>query len=59
MTNKVSTRLKNSYKKYRQVKPSKKKVMDFFRAFMPEIVFRTTKLEGEPVSRKMTKSIFN
>jgi hypothetical protein len=33
-------------------------VLDVFRAFMPEIIFRTTKLEGESVTRKMISLLF-
>lgn len=49
-------RLVSAYKKYRTTK--KKNVLAIFRAFMPEIIFRTTKLEGEPVTRKMISSLF-
>ncbi len=38
------------YKKYRTAK--KINMLEFFRVFMPEIIFRTTKLEGEAVTRK-------
>lgn len=55
---KTSKTLRDSYKKYKKIVKTKKTVLDFFRAFMPEMVFRTTKLEGEPVTRRMVKSIF-
>ncbi len=29
-----------------------------FRKLIPELIFKTTKLEGEPVTRKMVRSIF-
>lgn len=32
-------------------------VLGFFRALMPEIIFRTTRLEGEPVTRRMISSV--
>lgn len=41
-----------SYKKYLTLKPKKSTVVDFWRQFTPEMVFRTMKLEGEPVTRK-------
>lgn len=49
-------RLVNAYKKYRTNK--KNNVLGIFRAFMPEIIFRTTKLEGEPITRKMVSGLF-
>lgn len=49
-------RLVKVYKKYRTNK--KKNVLGFFRTFMPEIIFRTTKLEGEKVTRKMVSALF-
>lgn len=50
--------LKNSYKKYHKAGKGRKRALDLLRSFMPEIIFRTTRLEGEPVTRKMVKSIF-
>jgi hypothetical protein len=50
--------LRTSYKKY-QKDNTRKKGIEFFKLFMPEIVFRTTKLEGEPVTRKLVKSVFS
>ncbi|MBI5356750.1 hypothetical protein HZB78_04020 [Candidatus Collierbacteria bacterium] len=50
--------LRKSYKKYQKAGKGPKRALSFLRAFMPEIIFRTTKLEGEPVTRKMVKSIF-
>ena len=47
-----------AYSKYRTVKRNKFSVLGFFRAIMPEIIFRTTKLEGEPVTRKMVSNLF-
>jgi hypothetical protein len=49
-------KLVNAYKKYRTNK--KRNVLGIFRALMPEIIFRTTKLEGEPVTRKMVSLLF-
>ncbi|KKU99799.1 MAG: hypothetical protein UY33_C0022G0006 [Candidatus Amesbacteria bacterium GW2011_GWA1_48_9] len=50
--------LKRNYLKYQKRSKEQKRVLDFLRSFMPEIIFRTTKLEGEPVTRKIVKSIF-
>lgn len=57
MGKREQTRLVASYKKYRTAK-KKKGVLDFFRDFMPEIIFRTTKLEGEPITRKKVSALF-
>ena len=56
MSKREKTKLVKEYKKYRTVK--KRNVLLFLRAFMPEIIFRTTKLEGESVTRKMISSLF-
>ncbi len=56
MGKREQTKLIQAYTKYRTAK--KKDVLGAFRAFMPEIIFRTTKLEGEPVTRKMVSSLF-
>jgi len=50
--------LKKNYQKYKKRTNGGKTPLGFLRVFMPEILFRTTKLEGEPVTRKMVKSIF-
>jgi hypothetical protein len=51
------TKLVKAYTQYRTAK-KKRNVLDVFRAFMPEIIFRTTKLEGESVTRKMVSALF-
>ena len=56
MGKREQTKLVKAYATYRTKK--KKDVLGAFRAFMPEIIFRTTKLEGEPVTRKMVSSLF-
>ena len=58
MTTMQISRLIRSYKKYRLTPKKKNKVLDFLRSFMPEIIFRSTKLEGEPVTRKQVRSLF-
>lgn len=57
MSERQQVRLLKAYKKYRALK--KKNVSGFLRVFMPEIIFRTTKLEDERVNRKMISSLFN
>lgn len=49
-------KLVKAYSQYRTRK-NKSSVLEFFRAFMPEIIFRTTKLEGEPVTRRMVSKL--
>lgn len=56
MSKRDKAKLVKAYKKYRTLK--KGNVLGFLRAFMPEIIFRTTKIEGEKVSRKMVSSLF-
>lgn len=56
MTN--SRALKTSYKNYRKKNKGQKGALGFLQSFMPEMIFRTTKLEGEPVTRRMIKAIF-
>jgi len=57
MGKREQAKLVTSYKKYRIAK-KKKSVLDFFSAFMPEIIFRTTRLEGERVTRKKVSALF-
>jgi len=57
MSKRNKNKLVEAYSKYRTSKRSKSSVLGFFRAFMPEIIFRTTKLEGEPVTRKMISKL--
>lgn len=57
MGKREQARLVKAYTKYRTAK-KKPNVLDVFRAFMPEIIFRTTKLEGESVTRKMVSALF-
>ncbi len=58
MENQQIAKLNRAYKKYRTVRKKRQKVLDFFRGFMPEMIFRTTRLEGDPVTRKMISSLF-
>lgn len=57
MSDKQQATLVKAYTKYRTMK-KKRSVLDFLRAFMPEIIFRTSKLEGEKVTRKMVSALF-
>lgn len=50
-------KLVKAYTQYRTRKKGKASVLGFFRDFMPEIIFRTTKLEGEPITRKMVSKV--
>ena len=54
----MKSRLQVKYDQYRKNKPHQKKGRFLLRAFMPEMIFRTTKLEGEPVTRRMVNAIF-
>ena len=56
MSQKNKTKLQKAYLKFRTAK-KKSGVLAFFNGLIPEIVFRTTKLEGEPVTRKMVASL--
>lgn len=58
MSKRDELRLLQAYTKYSTLK-KKKSVLEFLRAFMPEIIFRTTRLEGEKVSRKMISTFFS
>ncbi len=58
MNKRQKDRLVSTYTKYHAKKKDKNALLRFLRSFMPEIVFRTTKLEGERVTRKMISSLF-
>jgi hypothetical protein len=58
MSTRNKQRLKKAYSRYASKKHNKRGLAEFFRGLMPEIIFRTTKLEGEKVSRKMVSSLF-
>lgn len=51
-------RLTKAYRGYKKRHIGKKGVLGFLRSFMPEMIFRTTKLEGERVSRRTVSSLF-
>lgn len=55
---KQQDRLTKAYKKYRKANVGTKGILNFLRSFMPEMIFRTTKLEGEKISRRSVSSIF-
>lgn len=54
----MKSKLQVKYDKYRSSKSSQKKGRSLLRTFMPEMIFRTTKLEGEPVTRGKVNAIF-
>lgn len=56
MSQKNKTKLQKAYLKFRMAK-KKSNLLAFFDGLIPEIIFRTTKLEGEPVTRKMVTSL--
>ena len=58
MNTKTQVKLIKFYKRYRVSIRNKRSVLGFLRAFMPEIIYRTTKLEGESVTRKLVRSLF-
>lgn len=58
MITKKQTKLQKSYKKFYLSGKSKRNLLDFLKFSMPEIVFRTTKLEGERATRRMVSSLF-
>ncbi|MBI3290424.1 hypothetical protein HYZ78_03450 [Candidatus Microgenomates bacterium] len=51
-------RLTKAYKRYRKSSVGKKVVLSFLRSFMPEMVLRTTQLEGERANRRAISSLF-
>lgn len=51
-------KLTKAYKKYHKGNVSKKGILGLLRSFMPEMIFRTTRLEGEKVSRRSISSLF-
>ncbi|MBU3926433.1 MAG: hypothetical protein KKB74_01405 [Bacteroidetes bacterium] len=57
MNKRNKDRLIKAYSQYRTAK-KRTNVLGFFRALIPEIIFRTTKLEGESVTRRMISSLF-
>ncbi|MBU0578619.1 hypothetical protein KKE34_02125 [Patescibacteria group bacterium] len=53
----MKSKLQQKYEKYRKSKSSKKTRVSFLHSFLPEMIFRTTKLEGEPVTRRAVNAI--
>ena len=54
MTRKVA----DNYKKYITKKVNDKSFFKFFRSIMPEIITRTTNLEGEKANKRFISSLF-
>lgn len=57
MVKRDQTGLVKAYAKYRTAK-KKHNVLSVLRANMAEIIFRTTRLEGESITRKMVSALF-
>lgn len=55
---KKQSRLQKEYSSYKKKKISKKSLLNTFLSSIPEIILRTTKLEGESVTRKMVNTLF-
>lgn len=55
---KKQSRLQKAYSSYKKKKPTKMSLLSRFKLAMPELIFKTTKLEGEPVARKMVNALF-
>lgn len=55
MTN--QKKLSQTYQKYLGSKRKKKSLSAYLKGFLPEMIFRTMKLEDEPVTRKMVSSL--
>jgi len=53
----MKSKLQQKYDKYRKSKSNKKTGLSFLRSFLPEMIFRTTKLEGETITRRMVNAI--
>lgn len=54
---KKQSRLQRAFSSYQEKKTTKKSLLRAFRLAMPEILFRTTKLEGEPVTKGMVNAL--
>jgi hypothetical protein len=52
------SRLQKAYSTYKKKKTTKKNLLSAFRIAMPEIILRTTKLEGETITRRMVNALF-
>jgi len=57
MSKNQKIKLSKLYKKYAATQ-KRKTLVGFLTSFMPEVIFRTTRLEGEKVSRNSVKSLF-
>lgn len=54
---KREVKLTKAYKKYTKNGQKKKKALNFLRSFMPEMIFRTTRLEGEKITRRSVNTL--
>lgn len=55
---KKQSNLHKAYSSYQKKKTTKKSLLSAFLSAMPEIILRTSRLEGEPVTRKMVNTLF-
>lgn len=54
----MKSKIQVKYDKYRKSSHTKKTGASRLHNFMAEMIFRTTKLEGESVTRRMVNAIF-
>ncbi len=52
----MTKKLVRNYKTYLKLKNKKSKLEQFFHAFLPEMVFRSTKIEHPDVTRRTVNS---
>jgi len=52
----MTKELNKNYQSYRRMKNKKSKLALFFTAFLPEMIFRTTKIEHPHLTRKTVNS---
>lgn len=55
---KKKTHLQQAYSSYIKKKHTKSSLLSGFKIAMPKIILRTTKLEGEPVTKNMVNFLF-
>ena len=51
-------KLQKEYNNFLKVKRNSRNILSFFTSFMPEMLYRTFKLEGEIVTRVNIASLF-
>lgn len=58
MSKKQQTLLQKMYERYHGYRVTDVSLLKYLKVFIPEIIYRSTKLEGENISRKKILSIF-